>query len=534
MQEKKGQNYLHGAAILAAAVVIVKILGAVYKIALGNIIGDEGFGHFTIAYNIYNVLLTLSTAGLPIAVSRMISEADALDRGNQVKRIYSVAKISFCLLGALGTSIMLFFPNALAMLFRAPDAAKSIQTLAPSIFLVCLMSAYRGYTQGHSDMKLTSVSQVIEVLGKAVFGLLFAKIFLKYGLPTAAAGAIAGVTIGSALGCLYSAVYAKAMERVRKRRAQYTDRADSPGRICRSLFSIAIPIVIGSSVLNIMSFIDTVLIMNLLQGKVGLDYAAANALNGVFGKVQTLFNLPSSFIVPLTISVIPAISAYAAQRKNKEAAVAAQSSLKMTTLLALPAGVGLSVLAMPIMNALYPDSLAEGVGLLRILGMASYFVCLSLITNAILQAYGHERLPIFTIVIGSIVRICIGYILIGNPKYGIYGAAIATLVSDAVIGILNLLLVKIVVPRAPRYGKIFIMPVICSAVMGLVAYGSYSLLVRATGFLGRYSMRVSMALAIIIAVVFYLIEIIATRTLTYEDIKLLPKGEKLAKLLKIR
>ena len=529
MQEKRGQNYMHGAAILAAAAVIVKILGAVYKITLPNIIGNEGNGHFGIAYSIYNVLLTLSTAGLPIAVSRMISEADALNRRNQVQRIYSVAKISFCLLGALGTAIMLFFPNALALYFHDPGAAKSIQTLAPSIFLVCLMSAYRGYTQGHSDMKLTSVSQVIEVLGKVIFGLMFAKIFLKYGVPEAAAGAILGVTIGSALGCLYSAVYVKALERGRNRRAQYTDRPDSPGKICKSLFSIAVPIVAGSSVLHILNTIDTKLIMKLMQEKLGLGVDLTTALYGVYVNVQTLFNLPSAFIVPFTISVIPAISAYAAQRKNKEAAAATHASMKMTTLLALPAGVGLSVLALPIMNVLYPESLAEGVGLLRILGITSYFVCLSLITNAVLQAYGHERLPIFTILIGGIARICIDYALIGNPKYGIYGAAVATLASDAIIAILNLVLVKIVVPRAPSYVSIFAMPAICSAVMGVIAFASYELLEKLTG-----SMLISMTLAIIIGVIIYFTAIIKTRTLAYEDIKLLPKGDKLAKLLKIR
>lgn len=534
MQEKKGQNYLHGAAILAAAAIIVKILGAVYKIALGNIIGDEGYGHFMVAHNIYNLLLTLSTAGLPIAVSRMIASADALNRRNQVKRIYSVATVSFCLLGALGTSIMLFFPNALAMFFRDPDAAKSIQALSPSIFLVCLMSAYRGYTQGHSDMKLTSISQIIEVLGKVVFGLLLAQILLKRGLPEAASGAIAGVTIGSVLACFYSAVYVKGIVRSRDRKVEVNDRPDRPGKIFKSLFSIAIPVVLGSSVLHLINLIDTKLIMKLLQDKAGLDVNAAAALFGVYGKVQTLFNLPSAFIVPLTVSVIPAISAFAAKRKNAEAAETTRASMKMTTLLAFPAGVGLSVLARPIMNVLYPGSLAEGVGLLNILGISSYFVCLCLITNAILQAYGHERLPIFTIIIGGVIKICIAYVLIGNPKYGIYGAAISTLICDAVIAVLNLLLTKIVVPKAPSYRKIFIMPVICSLVMGVAAYGSYTLLEKSMGFLGKYSMLVSMALAIIIAVIVYLIAIIVTKTLAYEDVKLLPKGEKLAKLLKIR
>lgn len=534
MQEKKDQNYLHGAAILTATVVIIKILGAVFKVVLGNIIGDEGYGHFTVAYNIYALLLALSTAGLPVAVSRMISAEDALNRRNQIKRIFSVATISFCALGAFGTSIMLFFPNALAMFFRDPEAAKSILVLSPSIFLVCLMSAYRGYTQGHSDMKLTSISQIIEVLIKVVFGLFFAWTFLEQGLSEAAAGAIAGVTIGSALACLYSAVYIRKIRRGQGRQPTNDDRPDTPGHIFKNLLSIAIPVVIGSSVIHLINLIDTKLIMKLLQDKGGLVLSEAATLYGVYGKVQTLFNLPSSFIVPLTISVIPAISALAAKRQNREAAEAMKSSMKITTLLAFPAGVGLTVLAKPIMGVLYPDSAVEGVGLLAIFGIASYFVCLCLITNAILQAYGRERLPIFTIAIGGIVKICITYVLVGNPKYGIYGAAIGTLACDAVIAVLNLLLIKIVLPKSPSYRNIFIMPAVCSVVMGVSAYACYSLFEKVTGSFGRFSMTLAMVASVVIAMIVYLIAIIATKALTYEDIILLPKGEKLAELLKIR
>jgi len=532
--EKKNQNYLHGAAILAATVAIVKIMGAVYKIALGNIIGDEGFAHFTVAYNIYSLLLTLSTAGLPVAVSKMISGANALGRRNQIKRIFDVSTISFCVLGAVGTSVMLFFPEQLASGFDDIEAAKSILALSPSIFFVCLMSAYRGYTQGHSDMKLTSVSQIIEVLGKVLFGIFFAWILLKKGLPEASAGAIAGVSIGSTLACLYSAVYIKNMRRRKVRSVVTPDSPESTARIFKTLLSIAVPVAIGSSVLNLINLIDTKLVMNLLQNKAGFSYTEAKVLFGVYGKVQTLFNMPSSFIVPLTISVIPAIAAFAAQRRNREAAEAMQSSMKITTLLAFPAGVGLSVLAKPIMTVLYPGSAPEGVGLLMILGVSSYFVCLCLITNAILQAYGRERLPIFTIAIGGIFKICIAYALVGNPKIGIYGAAIGTLLCDAAIAILNLALTKRVVPKAPSYRKIFLMPVICSAVMGVSAHVSYKLFESITGGLGRFSTLLSMTAAIIIAVIVYLIAIITTKTLTYEDVRLLPKGEKLAKLLKIR
>ena len=539
MSDKKSQSYLHGAAILAVTVAVVKIFGAVYKIALGNIIGDEGFAHFTVAYNIFSVLLTISTAGLPVAVSKMISEANALDRRRQIKRVFKVATISFCVLGFIGTSIMLFFSKPLAISMGDIEAAPSILLLSPSIFFVCLMSAYRGYTQGHSDMKLTSVSQIIEVLCKVIFGVLLSWLFLKQGLPAASAGAIAGVSIGSVLACLYSAVYIKNMRRRRMPAPSEPDRPESMSRIFGKLVTIAVPVALGSSVLSIINLIDTKLIMNLLQDKAQFSFETAKVLFGVYGKVQTLFNLPSAFIVPLTISIIPAISAFAAQKRDKEAAEAMHSSMKITTLLGLPAAVGLSVLAQPIMRVLYSGSAPEGVGLLMILGFSSYFACLIMITNAILQAYGHERMPIITIIVGGIVKIVLNLVLVSNPKVGIFGAAISMLACDAIISILNLMLIKGVVRRTPSYVGIFVKPVICSAIMGAVTYLSYTLLSKlTTGLLGAERVwaatAAAMAGAMLVAVIVYFFAIILTKTLTKDDMELLPGGKKLAKILKIR
>ena len=539
MAEKKNQSYLHGAAILAATVAIIKVFGAVYKIAIGNIIGDAGYAHFTVAYSIFSVLLTLSTAGFPIAVSKLISEANALDRKRQIKRIFKVSTITFCVLGFIGTAIMLFFSKPLAASMGDIEAAPSILMLSPAIFFVCLMSAYRGYTQGHSDMKLTSVSQIIEVLCKVVFGILLSVLLLKNGLPAASAGAIAGVTIGSVLASLYSAMYIKKMRRDQLRPTATPDRPNSYGRIFKNLVKIAVPVALGSSVLSIINLIDAKLIMNLLQDKANFSIDDATILFGVFGKVQTLFNLPSAFVVPLTISIIPAIAAFAAQRKDREAADAMQSSMKITTLLGLPAAVGLSVLAKPIMEVLYRGSAPEGVGLLGILGVSSYFACLMLITTAVLQAYGHERLPIITIVVGGIVKVVINLALVSNPRIGIFGAAIGTLSCDVLISVLNLMLIKGVVKRAPSYAKIFIKPILCSAIMGASAYLSYALFSKlTTGLFGSGRVWVATATAmvgaVVLAVIVYFVAIILTKTLTKEDVDLMPGGKKLAKILKIR
>ena len=198
MQESSKQNYLHGAAIMAAGVVVIKILGAIYKIPLGNILGDEGYGYFSVAYNIYNVFLTMATAGMPVALSRMISEADTLGRPMQARKIFRVAWLTFATIGLILGLVMFLFPTELAGMLNNVRAAQSIWALSPALVLVYLTSTYRGYAQGMSNMKPTTVSQILEVVGKVTVGLVLAWSFTRAGksLPVASAGAIFGVTAG--------------------------------------------------------------------------------------------------------------------------------------------------------------------------------------------------------------------------------------------------------------------------------------------------------------------------------------------------
>ena len=342
MSEPRKQNYLHGAAILAFGVVIMKILGAIYKIPLGNILGDEGYTHFLVAYNIYSVFLTLATAGLPVALSRLIAEANTMDRPNQVRRIFSVAWWTFFVIGVVCTLIMALFPNALADSLNDPEARLSILALSPAVLLVCLTSAYRGYCQGHENMTPTTVGQVLEVLAKVAAGLALAWYLVRAGhsLPTASAGAIFGVTVGSlaALGYMF---FCK--RRLYGSGREGSDIPEPRSDVLRTLLRVAIPITLGSSVLSLINLIDSGLCMGRLQDAAGFSYQEAKVLYGVYGKAQTLYNLPASFITPLTISVVPAISAAMALRHRHDASRIAENSLRIAVVLALPMGVGLSV-----------------------------------------------------------------------------------------------------------------------------------------------------------------------------------------------
>lgn len=532
MAEPKKQNYLHGAAILAFGVVIMKILGAIYKIPLGNILGDTGYAYFLCAYNIYSVFLTLATAGLPVALSRMIAEANTMNRPNQVRRIFSVAWWTFFVIGAVCTLVMALFPGQLASALNNPSAELSILALSPAVLLVCLTSAYRGYCQGHENMTPTTVGQVLEVLAKVAVGLLLAWYLTStaQSLPVASAGAIFGVTIGSLVALIY-------MFAVKRRYYgsghDGSDVPESRMSVLRTLLRIGIPITLGSSVLSLINLLDSGLCMGRLQDAAGFTELAATELYGVYGKAQTLYNLPASFITPLTISVVPAISATMAMRHSSDANRIAENSMRIAVVLALPMGVGLSVLAEPIMSTIYPGSNEQGPELLTIMGIASFFVCMALMMNAILQASGNEKYPIYSMIAGGIVKIAVNWVLVGNPEINIVGAPIGTLCCYAVMCVMNFAFMCRCLPKKPSLGRILIRPAIACAAMGLSAWAVYGLGYRFLGE-GRLYMAAAMLAAIAVAVVVYFVMVVALRAITYEDMKLIPKGEKLAKLLHIK
>ena len=552
MSKTKGQNYMHGAAILTIGVIIMKILGFFYKIPLGNILGDEGYSMFMGAYSIYFIFFTLATAGLPVALSRLVAEADANGRAKQEEKTFRVALVTFTALGLLFASVMFFFPNWLAAVYlENPDAGPSIRAMAPAILLVCIVSAYRGYCQGNGNMLPTTVDEVLEVLFKVIAGLILASLVLRayrgspMALPMGSAGAIFGVTVGSAVSLSYMILY--------KRRhydtlaAPYTagihdpndvpeddDVVDSAWSIVRSIFSIGIPIALGACIMALLNSVDSKLCMNRLQSAAGFSYQQAKVLYGVYGKAQTLFNLPAAFITPLTISIVPAISGAIARKKRDTAATVSEDSMRIAAVIAIPMGVGLAVLSEPIMKVLYPGSHQAGPGLLRVMGVASFFVCIVLMENAILQASGREKLTMVTLISGGLVKIVINWFLVAQRPINIYGAPIGTLVSYFTMALLNYIFMCRSLDHRPRLLRIFTGPLLSSALMGAAAWGIYGLCGRVLLRHGRFGMLLAMAVAILAAVIVYLTAVILSRSVTKEDMKLIPGGEKIAGYLRMR
>ena len=576
-QGKVRQNYLHGAAILTVGVILMKILGAFYKIPLSNLLTDRGYSMFTSAYNIYFVFFTLATAGLPVALSRLVAEADANGRARQEQKLFRVALATFTVLGLLFAAIMFFFPQLLAeKILHNPPAWRGVRAMAPAILLVCMVSAYRGYCQGNGNMLPTTVDEVLEVLFKVIAGLIITVLVLKacqgavdaarpavvspaqaaavdrqeaeaatYRLSMGSAGAIIGVSVGTLVSLLYMVWYKH--RHYDTLALPYTagihdpndtpdddDLVDSAPTIVKKIFSIGGPIALGACVLALLNLADSGLTMGRLQSAAGFSEETAQTLYGVYGKAQNLFNLPAAFITPLTISIVPAISAALAKGRGETAGAVSEDSMRISALLATPMGVGLAVLSEPIMKTLYPESHQAGPSLLAVMGIASFFVCILLMENAILQASGKEKLTMITLITGGVVKVVANWFLVARPEINIYGAPVGTLLSYLVMAGMNYFFICRELAHRPRLIRVFAGPLMASAVMGLTAWGVYGLLGRV--LIGRmgHGMLIAMVLAILVAAAVYLAAIIFSRALTREDLRLIPGGEKIADLLHIR
>jgi len=527
------QSFLHGAAVLAMATLVVKVIGMFYKIPLQNIVGNAGYGYFTTAYDIYSVLLMISTTGLPVAMSRMISESQALGHTAQIKKIFRTSLYAFLALGVAGTLFMALGAQWLAAdVMNSPNSWMAILCLSPAVLFICVISAFRGFFQGQSNMTPTSVSQVFEALCKLIIGLALAWVFARTlsNVPLAAGGAILGVTTG----CVVAMVFLFSRYRKAVRGESFADGpTQSTKSTMKQLLAIAIPITLGSAGLQIINLADAALNMHRLLDGLHMAQETADNLKGIYNFCQTIFNLPCAFITPITISIIPAITEHLTQKNRRGAKMVESSALRIMSLIALPCAVGLAVLSGPILRLLcgYEGTdLQVGASILSVLGVTVVFNSLVLTTNAIMQAHGDVKTPVINMLIGGAVKVGINYWLVGLENVNILGAAIGTLCCYAVITVLNLFALK----RLPgdhslNLGKLMFRPLAAAAIMGLVAFFLNELLGNLLP-----SMSLACLMAIAVAALSYFIFVVLFKAITYEDCILLPKGEKIAKILRIR
>lgn len=535
MSQKKTEGFLKGAMVLMVANVLVKLIGAVFRVPLTRVVGDYGMGLYSAAYRYYSLLLTVSTAGIPLAISKMISEARTLGRIRESKRIFRIAFLFCAVLGGLGTICLILGSGKLALLANNEEVAVSIIALAPAVLLLSLAAGLRGSFQGRNNMLPTGLSQVLEALSRLFVGLFLAMLFIKMALPDkfVAAGAITGVTIGAGLSALLLTVLyfaAKKKHAAADAELVQTEEMRSNGKILKDLLALAIPVTIGALVMNLTNTIDLVLVTNRLAA-VGYDQYQTTELFGIYDNYAVpLFNLVPSIIISLNLSITPVVSAAYARKDMLSLHQTLLSSSRIVVMLSLPAAVGIAVLANPIISLLYGagQSANTATPVLAILSVAAVFLCVSSLTSTILQAIGKPIIPVGTMLAGALVKVLANYFLIAIPGVELNGAAIGTVLCYVVITLLNLYFLKketgFAVNAVRTYGK----PVLSTLVMGILCFGAYYLL---GGLIGNYA---AMFASVAIGAITYFVMLFVTGGITREDILMLPKGEKLAAKLPLK
>ncbi len=432
MREKKG-GILGGVAMLATAGLLVKVTGVLYKIPLTYLLGDEGMGYFNAAYTIYSWLYMLSTAGFPIALSILISEAESKGAYEKVRSLQSLAFFLLSAIGILGSLAMAIFAPQLASIVGTRDAVESIRAIAPALFFICITSLFRGIFQGYRNMAPSALSQLIESLGKVGFGLAFAYYGASRGAPlySISALAILGVSVGTAAGTLYLLI----RYLVARHRDELSIRQAKPeaffSKNNRDLFGrmigISIPVTIGASVMALTTLVDLAMMIRRLQ-TIGYSTAEATALYGNYtALVVPMFNLPTILITPIASGIIPALSSAQARGDAEKKADILKNTFRIVAAISIPCALGMCFLSRPILGLLYPPSSVESAyTLLSTVSPAVYFLAILTVTNAVLQATGHQRLSMWGMFLGAISKVAIGYILLGLPNVGILGAPLGT------------------------------------------------------------------------------------------------------------
>ena len=531
---KQNKSFVIGASILGASTILVKIIGAAFKIPLTNLIGRSGISIFTSAYVIYNLLFILSTAGLPVAISRIVAANVAEGRYDDSKRTMRVAFSTFSVFGLIASILTFVFSSQLSVLIGNPNTGYAIMAIAPAVFLISTVGPIKGYFQGHSDMVPTSVSNIIEALSKLVLGLGIA-VFLQsagYEPSIVAAGAISAISIGTVLSALYSwFIYIRFKAKHGEEfKAKQLLPPKSYKEILGEFLKMAIPVTLAASTMYVANVIDMASVTWRLQTGFGLSLENAEIAYGDYaGIAQTLVNMPVSIIVSIGISIIPMIAAAQVLRKKDQVTEGINSSLKITALLAIPCAVVFILFANPIITTLYgAEGAAQSVLLLAALGTTAFTISFSNTSTSILQGIKKPNIPIISLAIGAVIKVVLNYFLVA--QIGIVGATISSNICYLVILMINLFFVHYYLKIRINYFSIIIKPLFAYGVSALIALGMFTLIMRFVTA-GRVLSLAILCVCLIISAVFYIIMLLLTKTLDKNDIILLPKGKKLLKIL---
>ena len=522
MAEKK-DTLLKGTAILAGAAFISKFLGLIYKVVLSRTIGDLGLGLYEKVYPIYTMILTVAIVGIPVAISKLVSEKRAEDKYVAADYIFkSALKINF-IFGLIATIILIILAKPIARYgLDDIDVYYSIIAIAPAIFIVSIMASYRGYFQGRRNMMPTAISQVVEQLIRMTTMITLAYFLLPYGVEFGAAGAASGALWGAIGGLIVILIiYYRYQNNKSETKEDNQGKLPSFKKVMNRIFSLAFPVTIGALILPLMRFIDASMITRRLK-VAGFSHQLATSLYGQFnGMAMTLVRFPTVIAASLAVNLVPAISEAYTLNKDKLAKSRINKAFKLAIYVSLPASMGLFILAKPLCEMIFAN--AQAAISLRYVSLGVVSVSLQQMTSSILQGFDRPKIPARNLFFGALLNAILNYFLTARPSLGIRGAALGTLAGFTLAAILNIIDVFKVTKPQFNYKSLLLLPTISGIVMSLLVYVTYYRLNKLVGIIS------STLIAVIVGISSYGLALLLTGGLKKEDLKLIPKiGNKLA------
>lgn len=480
-KDKKGSNFLIQGGILAMAGLLVRVIGLAYRIPLIRIIGDEGMGYYSVAYEVYSIVLLLSSYSLPLAVSKMISTRIAKEEYANADRILKAALAYATLIGGIGCLFVWLSAGWFAEVFyRLPMCIYALESLAPTVWIMSYLGVMRGYYQGRKTMIPTAVSQVIEQLVNAVVSVgaawALCERALRDGLGEGMSKAYgaAGGTIGTGAGAMsallmFIIIYVLHRREYEKEAAGDTqERRDSYSQIARALMLTVVPVILSTAIYNISGIIDAYIYSNIMTGRFAQDASDVASQYGAFtGKYKTLMNIPVAIANALASSLIPTMSSASARKDRVETSRGINMSVRYVMLICLPASAGLTVLGGPVVRLLFGASdIAEQMTVIGSLWVACY--SLSTVTNAILQGCSHMELPVHHSLISLVIHIISLAVMMLVFDMGIYSMPVAGIIFALSMCVLNAVSIRRVIGYIPDIKNSYVLPGLCSIVMGAV------------------------------------------------------------------
>lgn len=543
VRSARNDDFIAQGAILAVATVLTKVIGVIYRIPLANILGDAGNGFYGYAYQIYAMALMVSSLSLPTAVSKLVSAKLAAGQKRNSVRVFRCSMLFAVVVGLVVTAAVFFGADVISVYaMKSPLSVYALQMLAPGLFLVAIMAVIRGYFQGLGSMMPTAVSQIIEQIIRAVISIVGASMFVDMGtragekageeLLGPAYGA-AGATLGTVLGALIALIFLLFVVwayRGQMRRQYRTDRSgkeDSYRHILKVLVLTAVPILFSTAIYNINQILDLTIFNHIMeaQGYVEEEYMA---LQGIYsGKYDTLVNVPLSIPWALCSSVVPSLTAAVATRSRRLVHEKIDQTLRLTMVITVPCGVGFLVLASPLMVLLYNDASKTPAYLLMLGSAVVVLYAWSSISNSILHGLNHISSPAKNACVALAIHLAAFVVMMVAFKMNVYALAAGNIVFAACMCYLNQRKVHKVCGFRINVMDTFIKPLIASAVMGVVTYAVHLALDLLIG--GRW---IPTIVAILAAIVVYVVVVLKIGTLSDEDIEALPMGARLLRLCK--